>query len=1375
MFVSSIDWTPGNASPCTSSLRPSRPEGLSADNARIAIALVVAMTALLVSAGAAAFENGDVLIGSAGTGDAPALDGQYDRPLLVAIDTPYELFSELGSLIHVAAWTPEGEPADGAWVYYGTRAVGRTNRHGTFAFRHGVATADVQDYVENGGVITVVWDRDENRYRGNVWFSVLSRTESFATDHIHVYTDRGVFSPGDDIRLRTIAWHLADDYTALTDAEVEFTLVGPDGRVVCADTARSGDFGTAATSLFIPTATPDGEYQLRASAGDAHAETRLQIRRFEVPELRVTHDLGRFLTRDTRDLAFEVHAESTTETPLGEATLTAEIRSPTSSWEHTAAMVDGVAHLQLDESTITELTGGMRDGQTVNITLRVESHDGRHARVDRVLRYAVNPWVVVVETDRTEYAPGDPIELFVRVSDLDRVPARNTHITARTSRGEHAEAHTSEDGVARFTFSMLDDGFDVDIYIDDVDDAVAGTHIDWQEPQPMRSRIEEPIVREGATVPLTVTFPAGFVPVEEVVHADVVDTSGALEQALLLRVREDDGVYSAHGEFSAPSWGSMLITLFALGRPQDVEAAASGEDTPSTGLGLLTEGQQLLVHPNRELTIHLNGIPDRVDYGDGLNGSVRVEDTNGHRVDASLGVAVVHSAVLAMKDPLEITPMDTFYNPELRTLANTGAQMLTWPVVSRNWGPNQNDVALPPFSYQEGGAIDFVPTDRRQADNQPEQEVQGAEYYSVGGVGSSAVGHGYGMGGGGAYGGTYGSAAGGLAEQPQIQSLAASGDGEVLANHRSAHERLEAAGPGTRIEFVVRTEVSPTLLWDPEVLVENGRGGFAAQLGTATGDHEVVLVASDRNGGVGVLRHTVSIQRDVEIRVDAPAEATLAVPFDVLATVVNHGVDDDTFELEFRGDNVPSLRTTVFVPAGGHAGVRLNPRVDAPGVQHWQASAVGSHGADAIERDVFVLPQGAPDILAQVSPLTSAAPTVMTIDVPTGAEWTRTTLDVRLPTISSSFAGLDALRRQISESDAVSLGGDLLTTLALLRHQQSGVGSDVIPLDDTVAATLRQLLDVQRSDGGWSFWWHPQSSVFVSSWVLEAMIEARRAGYEVPSERIRRGATYISRALRDLAEVDDIAFWEGDGDAIRSGISAEAFRVLTMVDEELRSAEVDAAIATLAGRAVATMEATHIEILAYANNLLALAELRAAGGHAPTDDELSAWASRLQTQQQHGHWEPGWFHAYGGSVEATAAVLRVFDVIDGDFESERRAAVRYLMTTMDELGGWHNVRSSAVAIRSLLSIAAPAESDASEIVVIANNTEIMRVQIDAADPWLASMQLRGVDLSPWLRPGRNTLELRYDGGLEATAAVRVEAWGVDASDMGTTASTEAIH
>jgi hypothetical protein len=183
------------------------------------------------------------------------------------------------------------------------------------------------------------------------------------------------------------------------------------------------------------------------------------------------------------------------------------------------------------------------------------------------------------------------------------------------------------------------------------------------------------------------------------------------------------------------------------------------------------------------------------------------------------------------------------------------------------------------------------------------------------------------------------------------------------------------------------------------------------------------------------------------------------------------------------------------------------------------------------------------------------------------------------------------------------------------------------------------------------------------------------------------------------------------------------------------------------------------EVLTYAHAVLGLHRLAQLGLVQIESERLLQAAQRLNDLRHEGHWEPSWFNAYGGTIEATVTVLEVFQSLGGDLlASAQRDAVRHLLSTRDEWGGWHNPRGTAAAIRGLLILDGGGTEVPSTVVVRLDGEEVARVAVDPSDPFLSAVSLRALDLSAYARPGTHTLEVAYDGRLEPEVRVIVRHW-----------------
>jgi hypothetical protein len=1297
-----------------------------------------------------AYQNGDVLIGSRAAGSDLDSSDSPERSLLVTIDTPYQVFDEAGTFIHVASWTPDGTAARGARVYLAGHLIGRTDETGTLAFRWGVPGNDVAAYWLNGNQISVRWDHDGAVYGGDVWFSAFSRTASYAGDHLFIYTDRGVYSPGQQIQIRAIGWHLAADYGPIVGGSVELLLTDPTGRVIAGAGAEPDEFGVVATGFRVPSQSEEGVYELVAHYEGASATARIRIERFTPPVINIEHTLGRFLTRDQDDLSFDVTLGYFTGGEFRAGSLAVDVLVNGASRYHDDLDLSGAGphSVAITGDSIDAIRAGLAEDQRIEVQLMVVDEFGRGDDLTRELRYTANPYIVIIEKDRDMYSTNDAVELIVRLTDRDRVPVRNTEVRMTTSTGQELTATTDEAGTAQFSLTMPTTTFTVEVFLADVEAPLATAAIPWQERQPMRSHIADAIVEESRPAHVVVNFPSHFVPAESVVHMDVVDISGSLVNAVLIPITHDGTSYVAEGSFTAPSWGSMLLTFFCLGR-DDTDTGSYGED--QTALGLMTEGQNLVVHPGRELQIQLDGIPDELTPGARFEGQVTVTDSDGNPVEAAVGAAVVDMAVISLQDPLEITPMDHFYNPELRVISTTGSAILTWPVVSRNWGVRFMDIALPPFPYLAGGPIGVGYG--HGYDLMGDQVIAQGTLSLIGSGGSSA---------------------------PMM--MEATPAPEVVAGDYAVHEEAyfeEEAGndrgrysrsiepPPGPVTITIRTEFPETSLWAPSLRAIDGSLSLAGSLPDSVTVQQITIVASDANGGVGVLRRNIRVTQPLFVRSDLPD--TLIVGDAIGARVAVQNQTDAAQQVDVaivsEGLEIADGPTTIEVPANGTAVAVFDIVASRPGEYHFTISARTDGAADVEARTIWVRPRGYPAVSSLSGSLSADAPYVTTVDVPIGGQMTTVSLNVAFPAISAAFAGLDAIRGELA-SGVMFTGGEIIATALLYERRllRGESGADVLATQQHLTAMMGDLLTAQRADGGWGLWWDAESNPYATGYSVEALSVLERLDFGVPISSIQNAVHYLATSRGESSyDLSAIAFWEGNTDQVQRALTAEILSILSDVPEATRNTEWTTLVTALAAELEAVLESDTPEIMTLAHTILGLHRLNGAWIVGTDQERLTEAAGRLNTLRRDGHWEPSWFNAYGGTIEATVTVLEVYRALGVELlEADARDLVHYLLSTRDEWGGWHNPRGTASAIRGILILDGGAAEVASNVTVLVNGSEVATVEIDPGDPYLSAMALRQLDLTDIASTGRNTLEVRYNGALQAQVTVVVRHWSDEA-------------
>ncbi|MBA2664909.1 MAG: hypothetical protein H0U74_21655 [Bradymonadaceae bacterium] len=1269
----------------------------------------------------------DILVGLASAGRVrPHLERvpAAEEGLLVVIDTPYEIFEEQGTYIHVGAWQTDGAPAIEASVYIGESEVGRTNAFGSLVFLYPPKGADAS--ILGRHEITVI-DKNNPYLQGQVAFSPYMRTASFASDHVYVYTDRGIYRPGESVRVRAIGWHLREDYGPLLDATIDFVLKDDRGEVVAGGQRVTDEFGVTSIDLKLARTVREGLYTLEVGYEQERQTARIQVKEFKTPAISIEHTLGRFFPSYLKELGFDVTLKPGPGGAIEGARVSASAKIGGTERESLSLAVKGQGphRLVFSEAQITKLKDLLGEGQFLTMTLSVEDSAGRRDSLDREMRFTSNPFTAVLETDKAQYTTGDAVQIMAKLGDLDGAPVRTKDLELRVGKAKF-KAQTNASGVARFALVMPAASAQVSLHAEGVKQALAESTLNWVKPREMSSHIAEPVIKERAFASVVVYFPTEVEPISPVVHMDVVDTSGAIVNAVLLHIERVDGKFVARGQFEAPSWGSMLLTFFALGRVRG--SVDPGDGSPAHHrIGLLTEGQNLVVEPNKTLTITLGELPASARPGQALAFNAAITNPRGEPVRASVGAAIVDGRIIALKDPLEVTPMDQFYHPALRTMSTTGAQILTWPVVSRNWGAEMDDIALPPFPFHEGGPL-------------VAGYYESGASYGIGSMGAAEM----------------SAEVGGLT----MKGSGAGGGGVGQSAERTRQGRGEEPAPVT---ITVRTRFDETSLWAPNLRAD-GTVEIKATLPDSISEQEIILIASDAAGGVGVLRRRIEVTTPLYAHADFPRVLRVGESVDVNVFVENRSGASQKLLAQAHGDGlqIDQEERALVIGSGAVAHEVYTVRADKAGTVRYAFKVSNGALEDLVEGSVRVVPAGAPMLETVAGQASEDKPFVASWVIGEQTAGNDAYLNVAFPSITAAFVGIQAFGATLRDTP-LSMASDLVSAALLLQYAQRFEvrSKEIEALRERVMSATSGLQFAQHKDGAFAFWRNGATSPYVTAWALEAMLEVVKLDVPVEPHAIERAADWLARNIAGhaLISVDDIAFWQGDSAAVRLGLTAQVFDVLTRVPEELRTSHVQEAIRELAAfYKDYLLTQSSPEPLTAGHALMGLGRLGLIDA-----EQTQLIVQNMVERRDRGHWEPSWFHAYGGRIEATVAVVGALHQINPNgFHAEKRDALNYILSTRDAWGSWHNERGTAAAIRALLLVGQPGEQARATVTVTLDGHVIKQVELDPADPFGSTIALSHLDLGQNLSAGRHEVEVKYDGKLSPSVVLASRTWVVPA-------------
>lgn len=471
----------------------------------------------------------------------------------------------------------------------------------------------------------------------------------------------------------------------------------------------------------------------------------------------------------------------------------------------------------------------------------------------------------------------------------------------------------------------------------------------------------------------------------------------------------------------------------------------------------------------------------------------------------------------------------------------------------------------------------------------------------------------------------------------------------------------------------MRSDFRPTAFWAPTVpLGADGRGTVFFKLPDNLSRFRLMaVVAEGRRFGSGESRFTSS--KPLLLRPSLPRLARVGDEFEGGVVVHNYSKADSTvtLTLALEGTAVAVLgesKREVFVPAGRSAEATWNCRATGTGTAVFRFAATAGSESDGL---LWKLPVKTAERMERAA--TSGAVDGTAVEMiarPTNAVPGLGALEVSVsPTALSGLREgarylleypYGCLEQRLSRSLPVITGADLVESF--------GLGT-VAALKPAVQSVLDRLGDFQHPSGGYGYWpspWKPDP--WVTAYALETAALARREGYGLPEDSVRRaldwGGRYLASEKADWAypysRSEDYAgrAYMTYALGLHSRPQPAEFRKLYGRRDQLSLS----AKAWLLKAAAASGGET--EAKALADDLLAQSRVEPRGLHFELA-ELDAMP---------------WLHESG--VKATAVALQALLEARGGFPGDEKA-VRWLVEERKALGRWRTTAENAAGLRAL--------------------------------------------------------------------------------------------
>ncbi len=335
----------------------------------------------------------------------------------------------------------------------------------------------------------------------------------------------------------------------------------------------------------------------------------------------------------------------------------------------------------------------------------------------------------------------------------------------------------------------------------------------------------------------------------------------------------------------------------------------------------------------------------------------------------------------------------------------------------------------------------------------------------------------------------------------------------------------------------VRKYFPDTALWLPHVITdENGTAQVQLEVPDTLTQWRVTAIAHtlDTNVGYGVTKFRCT--KPFGVRIAAPIVLTQGDQTTVSAIVHNDTERGCEARVEIEAEHEKlkvSHYETVFAQPHKTAIVKWNFRAERSGRWRITARAQSKDGrADAEQRVIVVLPHATERLVSRtlmVSP--EETEQVLGVVLPPNTDLETSQIHVRLaPSIFSAMLGaLEYLATYPYGCVEQTMNGFLPDLLVWRVLKERGIKIDWLEkeLPRMVNRGLARLYRFQHDDGGWGWWEDDPTDLWMTALVVRGLAEAKKAGFEVSEQVLRRGIKALERMVQEKwreRDKDTVAF-----------------------------------------------------------------------------------------------------------------------------------------------------------------------------------------------------------------------------------------------------------
>jgi hypothetical protein len=1213
------------------------------------------------------------------------------------------------------------------------------------------------------------------------------------TAKLMLSTDKPVYQPGQTIHLRALTLR-RPDLKPVADTAATFTVTDPKGNVVFKHAGRTSRFGITAADCPLAAEIIEGPYTIRCQVGDTDSSVTVDVQKYVLPKFKIDVQFDRPYYQPGQKVQVKVRANYFFGKPVGGGTLDVEVRlndptGPLIGKYGLRTEADGSAGVEflLPEA----LPGRPQDGGDARLLVTATLRDTAGQRQARSASRAVTaaPFKLDVIPENGTLVPGVANRVYVYAGTPDGRPAK---VRGTLKVGpETFPLTTNELGVGSFVFTPQAGG-DYQLQIEATDDqghSLRRTQMIAADAAPdnFLVRTDKAVYTGGDTLHLTALGGGN-----EPVFVDLIRDGQTVSTATV-------DMTNGQGQLAfdlSPDWaGTLELCAYRF----------NAQGFPVRKL------RTFYVRPAAQLQLRASTDKPEYRPGETAKLTLALTDDKGRPTPGALSLAAVDEAVFSVLEQMPgmertfyllekdlLQPVYAIYpwSPDgpdapprvefeqalfARTTRTVGPQPGAERVVTRTVERDGRLMTEQRIESDPSGLIGGPHTLAlntyaakvrdvlARKDLGLEQVFAGMRWLAV--VASGALYLGLWL--------TFGErlvgkiVLGGLTAAALLLALVYLGAPEIRETAMRTKSAMkgeamptamamppapaEAAPPGSPDEpggppVRVREKFPETLLWRPEVVTDDqGRATLDVELADSITTWRLGASAVTADGRLGGLQTGVRVFQPFFVDLNLPVALTRGDEVTLPVVVSSYLPRPQTVELTL--DDAPWLERT----GGAVQRVELKPnevrsvpyrlRVRQVGLQQLQVTARGEGVADAVRRQVEVVPDGRR--VEQVVNGTLQEPVNVTLNVPENAIEGSTKAIVKLypSSFSQLIEGLDAIFQMPSGCFEQTSSTTYPNVLALDYLKRTGKASPQVEAKarQYVHLGYQRLISFEVPGGGFDWYGRPPAHVALTAYGLMEFGDMARVHDVDPNLIARTRNWLIRRRQPDGSWPDDGRFQTAVAGVSDPGHSPRLRTTAYVAWAVFGSPDADADprptldfllahrpesitdpnVLALVCNALLALDAKHPSVPAYLDRLDALKK--------SSPDGTRAW-----WELPAGARTPFYGAGLSGGVETTALAALAF-LKAGDRPGTVRQALTWLVGQKDANGTWHSTQATVLALKALLAgTSKPLGGESERRIEVALDGQPVRTVTIPADQGDVMVQF---DLSGQLKPGAQRLTL----------------------------------